>query len=702
MVRLYPQDICWRNWPLLARCAVGTGVILFNSIGGLPAESATNPAAPVTLRESDKTFFLDNGILSARIEKSSGEVFSIRYQGRELLAQKSPGGALGGYWSSVGRARPGGKREAVVRIDPKTNRGERVEISCNFHNGPGAADAPLDMDVRYSLGRGENWLYTYLVWSHPAGYPPFSVGEARFCAKLEPEVFDYMTIDQDRRRVMPTPEDWDRGAPLNLKEARRMTTGLHQGEVEHKYDYSAVIHEIPAYGWSSTKYKLGLWFVNPSFEYMAGGPTKAELTGHLDVNPGGVPTLLNMWLGSHYGGSSLSVGVAENWTKVVGPMLIYCNAAVGHEAMWQEALARAQSEAKRWPYDWLVDSNYPGAKERGTVSGQIRLRDPLEPGARMSNVWVGVTAPDYFPPLPRFGGGATAANPARFAGRGGFPPFVDWQRDAKFYQFWTRADADGRFEIRNVRPGNYTLRGIADGVIGEFALTNVAVAAAERKSVGGLVWVPQRFGRTLWQIGVADRTAREFKHGDHYWQWGLYFKYAREFPQDVNFVIGQSDWREDWNYVQPPRLESEAVKAVSEADEASGRPVDPRGLNRREVLATTWSIAFTLTNAVSGTATLRLAFCGTHTGCNVEVLVNEQSVGETGLLPSTSAMQRDGIRAFWVERPVSFDAGRLRPGQNVIKLRSKAETWSQGVMYDCVRLEASTVGAVSRATAEEK
>ena len=41
---------------------------------------------------------------------------------------------------------------------------------------------------------------------------------------------------------------------------------------------------------------------------MAGGLTKAELTGHLDVNPGGTPTLLNMWLGSHYGGSAFSVG----------------------------------------------------------------------------------------------------------------------------------------------------------------------------------------------------------------------------------------------------------------------------------------------------------------------------------------------------------------------------------------------------------
>lgn len=84
----------------------------------------------MTLPESERTFFLDNGILNVSIEKQSGEAFSIRYKGLEMLAQGSPGGALGGYWSSVGRTRPGGKREAVVRIDPAKNGGERVEVSC--------------------------------------------------------------------------------------------------------------------------------------------------------------------------------------------------------------------------------------------------------------------------------------------------------------------------------------------------------------------------------------------------------------------------------------------------------------------------------------------------------------------------------------------------------------------------------------------
>ena len=131
---------------------------------------------------------------------------------------------------------------------------------------------------------------------------------------------------------------------------------------------------------------------------------------------------------------------------------------------------------------------------------------------------------------------------------------MDWQRDAKYYQFWTLADPQGRFVIPNIRPGSYTLHAFADGVLGEFELTDVRVAAVENKNLGSLRWTPKRFGKTLWEIGVPDRSAREFRHGDHYWQWGLYFQYPKEFPNDVHFILGQSDWRRDWNYVQPPRL----------------------------------------------------------------------------------------------------------------------------------------------------
>jgi rhamnogalacturonan endolyase len=673
-------------------------LLVASLLGVFPAQLiADDTSPPVTLRETDRTFFLNNGLLDIRIEKATGEIFSLKYKGQELLAQDSSGGALGGYWSSVGRARGGSQQSAVVRINPQDNNGERVEISCNFHNAPGAPNSPLDVDVRYSLGRGESWIYTYLVWSHKSGYPGFSVGEARYAVKLNPDIFDYMTIDKDRRRQMPTGADWDAGSPLNLKEARRMTTGIHKGHAEHKYDYSALIYEIPAYGWSSTKHNLGFWFINPSFEYMAGGPTKAELTGHLDVNPGGTPTLLNMWLGSHYGGSSLVVGTNENWAKVIGPFAIYCNSGSSPEVMWRDALARARTEAGTWPYSWVSDPNYPPEAQRSTVSGQILVRDPFDSQLQISNLWVGLTAPNYVPPRVSFGwrGNSTNAtnNAQSFTNlppgqiRGGFPTEVDWQRDAKHYQFWIQASPNGKFTIPNVRAGSYTLRAIADGVIGELAHTNITIGAAETKSLGAVTWTPQRFGRTLWQIGVPDRTAREFRHGDHYWQWGLYFQYPQEFPNDVTYIVGRSDWRRDWNYVQPPRLLTKNLAIASEEDEAADNLAQYIRASGRDVRPTTWTIKFGLNQTPAGSATLRLAFCGTHAGCRVEAFVNDQSIGDTDVLPSTSAMQRDGIRAFWVERPLTFDGSLLHGGVNTIKLTSHANSWSQGVMYDVVRLE---------------
>jgi rhamnogalacturonan endolyase len=240
---------------------------------------------------------------------------------------------------------------------------------------------------------------------------------------------------------------------------------------------------------------------------------------------------------------------------------------------------------------------------------------------------------------------------------------VDWQLDARHYQFWVRADGQGRFRIPNIRPGTYTLRAIADGVLGEYHLPDVAVSAGEVKDLGGREWKPVRFGRQLWEIGVPDRSAAEFRHGDHYWQWGLYYKYPEEFPHDVNFVIGKSDWRKDWNYCQPPRIEGDRV-----------RP-------------TTWAVTFDLPEAPRGRATLRLAFAGSRGRGGIRVSVNDRPAGETGPLPDTGVMHRDGIRGYWFERDVAFDAALLKAGSNVLRLTNPARAWTDGVLYDYLRLE---------------
>ena len=625
--------------------------LLLTFIFCLFAVGARGAESGVTLSESSESFTLDNGIVRARVNKATGDLVSLVYQGKELLADGS--GHPGGYWSHT----PGHGMRAVDRVtmDPRLNGGARAEVSIKGTYNGGTfrfGGVAADIEVRYTLGRGESGIYTYSIFNHPARYPATSVGEARFAAKLNSDVFDYLGVDERRNKVMARPVDWDNGTELNFKEARRLNTGIYAGQVEHKYDYCAIQFDTPAFGWGSTRDRIGIWFINPSTEYLSGGATKEELTGHLDCNDGGAPTLLNYWRGSHYGGSYCTIDSGETWTKVVGPFMIYCNSGMPPEQLWREALQQAEKEKAAWPYDWVAGVDYPQSFQRGEVGGRVVVHDPQAPGLEISNLLVGLAKPDY---------------PAR-GWRGGSARTVDWQLDAKYYEFWTRGDsATGKFHLNNVRPGVYTLHAIADGVLGEFTATNIVVRPGRNLDLGRLDWRPVRYGRQLWEIGVPNRSAEEFFHGDHYWKWGLYLQYPKEFPQDVDFVIGQSDWSRDWNYAQVPR--------------DNGKP-------------TVWTVEFTLPEAPHGKAVLRLAIAGTSVRGGIEVSVNDHPAGGTGPMQDTATVRRDAIRGYWSEYDVVFDAALMQAGLNQLKLSIPDDYPTAGVEYDYLRLELDSSGTL--------
>src|SRR3954470_12137850 len=242
----------------------------------LAAALFTLPAHPaVTLTDDNATYTLANDHVTAKINKRSGDLMSLRFKDLELMGSGS--GHPAGYWSHAPTA---AKPTASITIDPKSNDGQRAEISIKgvsggapMGQGPGGSTI-ADIEIRYALGANDHGLYTYSIFTPLPEYPATSVGEARFGVKLNADVFDWMTIDANRNKQMPTAADWDKGTPLNMKEARRLTTGLYAGQAEHKYDYSAVQFDIPAFGWSSTRQHVGLWFVNPTIEYLSGGATK--------------------------------------------------------------------------------------------------------------------------------------------------------------------------------------------------------------------------------------------------------------------------------------------------------------------------------------------------------------------------------------------------------------------------------------------
>jgi rhamnogalacturonan endolyase len=607
---------------------------------GLTADRA---GQAVSVTEDPAAFTLSNGIVTARVSKRSGDLTSLEFRGMEILTDRS--GHAGAYWS---HDTTGGKETITrVTIDPGSNGGARGEVSVRgisggvrMGHGPGAGaggDFAADIEIRYTLGRDEPGVHTYCTFEHRPEYPAGAMTEARFCAKLA-AMFDWMTLDEKHNRAFPA--------------------DLHEGD---KYIHTAVQFEHPVYGWSSTTQNVGFWLINPSFEYLSGGPTKVEFLCHRDTTQVAAPCVLNYWRSSHYGGATVSVGAGESWTKVVGPFFLYINSGGDPQALWHDARARGARESAAWPYEWVVGVDYPRRSDRVPVSGQLVLRDPYAPGATTPNLLVGLAHPPYTAPVGR-------------AGAPGTPRPIDWQTDAKHYEFWVRGAEDGRFTIPGVRPGRYALHGFADGVLGEFVRADITVEPGKPVDLGVLSWTPARHGRPLWDVGIPNRTASEFLGADAYADPSISLKYAERFPDDVHYVVGKSDHRTGWFFQHVPHNE-----------DPSARPVPFFGI-RGSGRATPFSISFELPDAPRGTATLRLALCGTGAR-SIDVTINHQSAGQVDRLLGDGAIARHSIQGLWYERSLAFDASHLRRGTNVLTLTVPAGPINNGVIYDYVRLE---------------
>jgi rhamnogalacturonan endolyase len=612
---------------------------------GDPARAQGESATPrVTITEDSASFGLTNGIVTARVSKQSGDLTSLQFREMEFLTDKS--GHAGGYWSHD--ATGGQVTLTRITIDPASNDGQRGEISVKgvsggirMGHGPGAApggDFPADIEIRYCLGRDDSGVYTYCAFEHQPGYPAASMTEARYCAKLA-DMFDWMTLDAKRNIHFPA--------------------NLRDGD---KYIYTAVQFEHPVYGWSSTTKQVGFWLINPSMEYLSGGPTKVEFLCHRDTTPVAAPCVLNYWRSSHYGGAVVAVAEGERWSKVVGPFFLYLNSGAEPQAMWNDAQLQSAKEAAKWPYDWVAGVDCPRRAERATVKGRLTLDDPPMPaGAAMFNLLVGLTRPAYTEPATRPGGIAAARQ-------------IDWQTDAKHYEFWVRGDEQGHFTIPHVRPGEYTLHAFADGVLGEFTSGPIRVQSGQSPDLGTLSWTPVRRGRQLWEIGIPNRNGSEFFKGSDYADPTISLQYATLFHEDIRYVIGKSNFRTDWFFQHVPHNEDPNARAVPF--------FGIRGSGR----ATPFSIAFELPSGPRGNATLRLAICGTSVR-QLEVAVNDQPAGTIDRLIGDGAIPRHSIQGLWYERELTFDAALLKAGTNILKLVVPAGPINNGLIYDYLRLE---------------
>ncbi|HVU36689.1 MAG TPA: polysaccharide lyase family protein [Opitutaceae bacterium] len=618
----------------MKRLALLLVAALLTFTSGRAADATADEA---TLVDRGSSIVLANGILSAEIAKANGNVLSVVYRGTSVLA--SPGylnlhsgdddSDFKDHASTYARLRDG---QCTVAVDPRSNGGALADIGIRQKSL--GADQPFGVEIHYALRRGESGLYAYLVVSHAKDAPPGAITQIRWLLRLKDSLFDEVAIDDHRRWVMPPSDTPTR--PLGPKESLLVTAGPFKGDIVDKYHDFVDAGDHYVHGWIGRQQRLGCWIISGSTEDQNGGPTKQYNTAHFPR------ILMKIFSCTHYGAAPVAVG-REAWQKFYGPCLLYFNSGGGADALWADAKARAEAERAAWPYAWVHNPLYPLAADRGAVTGRLVVTDPQAPTASAAGAWVGLAA-----------------------------PAPDWQQQSDNYQYWVRADAEGRFTIPNVRPGTYTLYAFVGGVMDQFRRDDVTVARGAKTELQTQRWTPLRHGRQIWQIGIPDRSAAEFRHGDDFRHWGLWLQYPKDFPHGVHFVIGQSHERTDWNYAQ--------------VNVPSGR----------KWAGTTWTVEFNLAESPAHRrATLRVALASASKA-NVAIAVNGRSIGriETG---NDSAMIRAGIHGQYSLTDLPFDGRFLRQGHNEVTFTQTAGgNVAKSVMYDCLRLELADAAGAAR------
>jgi hypothetical protein len=588
------------------------------------------------IQEFADYIILKNGVIEAKILKNNSDIRSLKINGVETLYQSSSNPRSGTYYdltSSAGFEKMGNATFAI-----KEETADYIDVSFSRPYVEGTTPTPVDVEVHYVLKKNDKGLYTYSILRHKAAYPSFDLGSWRQVMWIDNTVTDKICVNDLKTWEMPQPGDsWE---PTSIAEIIKITSGVRAGKYDGKYEFSENLVDLKAYGHSSDMNNLGIWAVMGNHEYFNGGPMHHDLNAAAGI----IHVCMN---GVHYNDKGFVVPQGEAWSKIYGPYLIYANQKTTATANWDEAKARAAQDEAEWPFAWLTNTpEYPLADERGNITGNFSISDPLKPEVNGGEAWIGVTQLS-----------SDSDN--------------NWQFEEKNYQYWVKTDASGNFNIKNVRPGTYTLFAYKNGTTGEYRQETVVVTAGGTTNIGNINWaIPRNNGKIVFEVGVPDRTTAEYKFGDFdYCEGFVQDKFASTFTNPIEYNVEERNWNSVLPYVQSSYFKSDG--ATERWD---------------------WNINFTLSGTIptTGNAKLTVAFASSDHAQNW-INVNGSSITPSPNYPPNgggNAFLRQSNHAKYGIATFDVPYSKLKVGKNTLTLIMPSTSyWGNHVMYDYISLE---------------
>ncbi len=555
----------------------------------------------VSLQDS-RACTMSNGIITLSID-ASGKAKTMKHAANGDANILGNNGIYFDYTSNKNRALSAGKAEIVKQTD------DYVEVLYTA----GANNLLPTYKQGYILRKGESGVYTYvIVEGNSAHYGSGGVGavkETRVCTRLASDFLDGY-VDDVMQGKIPSNDEM-KVAEKSENTIQDATYRMADGSIYTKYNWAQFIDSDDFHGLMNGK--VGVWNIPVSYEWLNGGPMRQELTVHATSKS---PITIQMLQGEHIGASSQKY--SDDHRQIFGPFFIYVNSGETREAMIADARAKSAELKSQWPFQWLENEYYP--LDRATVSGRI-------------NVTTGQGGDALQVVLAEPGGNILS--------QGGK------------YIFWSKTDAEGNFEIKNVRKGEYALYAYATkGTITdelELPLMNVD---SENVNLGVIDWAPETYSDLLWNIGENNRRADGFnRSGDP-----RSYEARDGIPSVLEYTVGVSNPAQDWYNAQT----------------GNG----------------TWTVKFTLDKEYSGEAKFTASIAGVSNSPSVAVSVNGENLSSWSLKDDGSLRRSANQAGRHRVESVKFPASILRRGENELKLTASGCKSGTGILYDCLKLEA--------------